>query len=286
MGQLSSDCNAFRLFPYLHRCKLAKLDLLSSFMFWSYNYFDHADSSGLWDVYLSTSHKVKCFSEKPDFRNPHFRNPQCNLNLLPGFRIGFLLIVNLYILYKNHTHVPSFPFVSVLGFFTWFNFVETTLLFDLPAIMNSNSATGRRFIRSGTEPDFRFAFDEKNYSDRVLMIEISPDFPELKTSHEECFSIVVDWARKLKRRREEINRRGNGLLFWILIYRVYLYFSHFWCLERKRIKKWLFFECLIRALYFKIFRVLVFCYHPITEKIIFFPHRFLLLAEQMSKQSD
>ncbi|PHT92321.1 BTB/POZ domain-containing protein POB1 [Capsicum annuum] len=75
--------------------------------------------------------------------------------------------------------------------------------------MNSNSATGRRFIRSGTEPDFRFAFDEKNYSDRVLMIEISPDFPELKTSHEECFSIVVDWARKLKRRREEINRRGN-----------------------------------------------------------------------------
>ncbi|XP_015162622.1 BTB/POZ domain-containing protein POB1-like isoform X2 [Solanum tuberosum] len=74
--------------------------------------------------------------------------------------------------------------------------------------MDTHICSGRGSNGSGTQSDYGFAFDDSNFSDRVLMIEVVPDLPELKTE-EEGLSLVVDWARKRKRRREEINRRGN-----------------------------------------------------------------------------
>lgn len=59
-----------------------------------------------------------------------------------------------------------------------------------------------------SESDFGFAFNDSNFSDRVLRIEIIPDLPESKSDGEAC-STIADWARHRKRRREEI-KRENG----------------------------------------------------------------------------
>ncbi|CAH9117102.1 unnamed protein product [Cuscuta europaea] len=56
---------------------------------------------------------------------------------------------------------------------------------------------------SGTEPNFAFAFNDSNFSDRILRIEILPDLPDSKPGDEGCSSIL-DWACKRKRRREEM----------------------------------------------------------------------------------
>ncbi|XP_050150219.1 BTB/POZ domain-containing protein POB1-like isoform X2 [Malus sylvestris] len=53
--------------------------------------------------------------------------------------------------------------------------------------------------------DFAFAFNDRNFSDRVLVIEIVPDSPEAKLDVVGC-STVSDWARNRKRRRAEIKR--------------------------------------------------------------------------------
>ncbi|XP_059285504.1 BTB/POZ domain-containing protein POB1-like isoform X2 [Lycium ferocissimum] len=60
---------------------------------------------------------------------------------------------------------------------------------------------------SGTVSDFGFAFNDSNFSDRILMVEIVPDS---KSNGEGCCcsSSVVDWARKRKRRREEIKKEN------------------------------------------------------------------------------
>lgn len=58
---------------------------------------------------------------------------------------------------------------------------------------------------SGTESDFGFAFNDSNFSDRILTVEIVPDS---KSDGEGCSS-VVDWARKRKRRRQEINKEND-----------------------------------------------------------------------------
>lgn len=59
-----------------------------------------------------------------------------------------------------------------------------------------------------TESDFGFAFNDSNFSDRILRVEIVPDLPESKSDDEGC-STIADWARHRKRRREEI-KRENG----------------------------------------------------------------------------
>jgi len=59
-----------------------------------------------------------------------------------------------------------------------------------------------------SESDFGFAFNDSNFSDRILRIEIIPDLPESKSDGEGC-STIADWARHRKRRREEI-KRENG----------------------------------------------------------------------------
>ncbi|GLT90815.1 hypothetical protein SLE2022_087320 [Rubroshorea leprosula] len=54
------------------------------------------------------------------------------------------------------------------------------------------------------DADFGFAFDDSNFSDRVLRIEIIPDLPESKSDGDGCSSIA-DWARNRKRRREGVD---------------------------------------------------------------------------------
>lgn len=79
-------------------------------------------------------------------------------------------------------------------------------IFDpLTIIMDSDFSSG---YGSGTESDFGFAFNDSNFSDRILIVEIVPDSPDSKSDGEGCSSIV-DWARKRKRRREEI-KKENG----------------------------------------------------------------------------
>lgn len=60
---------------------------------------------------------------------------------------------------------------------------------------------------SGPEPDFAFAFNDRNFSDRVLRIEIVADISETKSDGEACTSIS-DWARNRKRRRAESKRES------------------------------------------------------------------------------
>ncbi|PSS04225.1 BTB/POZ domain-containing protein [Actinidia chinensis var. chinensis] len=62
-------------------------------------------------------------------------------------------------------------------------------------------ADGR--IGSGSAPDFAFAFNDRNFSDRVLRIETIPDSPQESKSDPEGCSSIADWARNRKRRREE-----------------------------------------------------------------------------------
>lgn len=62
---------------------------------------------------------------------------------------------------------------------------------------------------SSSESDFGFAFNDSNFSDRVLRIEIVPDLPESKSDGDDCISIA-DWARNRKRRREDI-KKDNGV---------------------------------------------------------------------------
>ncbi|XP_057969291.1 BTB/POZ domain-containing protein POB1-like isoform X2 [Malania oleifera] len=58
---------------------------------------------------------------------------------------------------------------------------------------------------SSSDSDFAFAFNDSNFSDRVLKIEIVADLPESKSDGEGCNSIA-DWARNRKRRREDIKK--------------------------------------------------------------------------------
>ncbi|KAK3434271.1 hypothetical protein EUGRSUZ_D01781 [Eucalyptus grandis] len=87
-------------------------------------------------------------------------------------------------------------------------------LFEPPAsAMGSGSGSGSGSGFSPGPPksdsDFGFAFNDSNFSDRILRIEIVPDLPDFKSDGEGCTSIA-DWARNRKRRREEI-RKDNVL---------------------------------------------------------------------------
>ncbi|KAK0586267.1 hypothetical protein LWI29_003908 [Acer saccharum] len=77
--------------------------------------------------------------------------------------------------------------------------VSNVDLFDPRATMDSDFSPG------GLDSDFGFAFDDSNFSDRVLKIEIVSDLPETKSDGEGC-STIADWARNRKRRREDIRK--------------------------------------------------------------------------------
>lgn len=79
-----------------------------------------------------------------------------------------------------------------------------TDLFDPRTDMESDFSRGA----SSSDGDFGFAFNDSNFSDRLLRIEIMDDAPDDRPDGESCNSIA-DWARHRKRRREDI-KKDNG----------------------------------------------------------------------------
>ena len=76
---------------------------------------------------------------------------------------------------------------------------------------------------SGSDGDFGFAFNDSNFSDRLLRIEIMGGPLECRPDGEGCTSIA-DWARHRKRRREDI-KKENGLFPYFAYH--YNYFLSF-----------------------------------------------------------
>ncbi|XP_011093267.1 BTB/POZ domain-containing protein POB1 isoform X4 [Sesamum indicum] len=82
-------------------------------------------------------------------------------------------------------------------------------LFDpRTAVLDSDSSSSPT---GGGDPDFGFAFNDSNFSDRVLRIEIVADPPEAPPESEGCRTLA-DWAaRKSKRRRGDVVKKENAL---------------------------------------------------------------------------
>jgi len=71
-------------------------------------------------------------------------------------------------------------------------------LFDPRSVMESDySPTASR------DADFAFAFNDSNFSDRVLRIEIMADSPDVPSDGGDGCQSLADWARHRKRRRED-----------------------------------------------------------------------------------
>ncbi|KAL8138480.1 hypothetical protein V2J09_004481 [Rumex salicifolius] len=73
--------------------------------------------------------------------------------------------------------------------------------FDPRTVMDSE------FGRSPNESNFSFAFNDSNFSDRILRIEIMAG-PSDSKSDEGCGSLA-DWARNRKRRREDLKKEAG-----------------------------------------------------------------------------
>ncbi|KAK0582225.1 hypothetical protein LWI29_023097 [Acer saccharum] len=82
---------------------------------------------------------------------------------------------------------------------------SNTDLFDPRTDMDSDFSRGA----SSSDGDFGFAFNDSNFSDRLLRIEIMDDSFDDSPDGEGCNSIA-DWARHRKRRREDI-KKDNAL---------------------------------------------------------------------------
>ncbi|KAF8379644.1 hypothetical protein HHK36_029087 [Tetracentron sinense] len=87
---------------------------------------------------------------------------------------------------------------------------STTDLFDPRTVMDSDFSLGNGGVSS--DGDFAFAFNDSNFSDRVLRIEIMAELAECKSDGEGCNSIA-EWARNRKRRREEIKKENAAASF-------------------------------------------------------------------------
>ncbi|KAJ1414679.1 TRAF-like [Sesbania bispinosa] len=74
-------------------------------------------------------------------------------------------------------------------------------LFDPGTVMDSDYSRGA----SSSDADFGFAFNDSNFSDRILRIEIMDDPVEARPDSEGC-TTIADWARHRKRRREDIKK--------------------------------------------------------------------------------
>ncbi|KAJ4954464.1 hypothetical protein NE237_011247 [Protea cynaroides] len=81
---------------------------------------------------------------------------------------------------------------------------SSTDLFDPRTIMDSDFSPDGLAVSDG---DFGFAFNDSNFSDRVLRIEIMAGLPENKSDGEGC-NTIADWARNRKRRREDIKKEN------------------------------------------------------------------------------
>ncbi|XP_027337850.1 BTB/POZ domain-containing protein POB1-like isoform X1 [Abrus precatorius] len=60
---------------------------------------------------------------------------------------------------------------------------------------------------SASDADFAFAFNDSNFSDRVLRIEIIADPVDARPDSDGC-TTIADWARHRKRRREDIKKEN------------------------------------------------------------------------------
>ncbi|CAL5196011.1 unnamed protein product [Lathyrus oleraceus] len=79
-------------------------------------------------------------------------------------------------------------------------------LFDPVTVMESEWAHGGA---SNSDADFGFAFNDSNFSDRILRIEIMADPVDPQPDSETC-TTIADWARHRKRRREDIKKDNVG----------------------------------------------------------------------------
>ncbi|XP_047323738.1 BTB/POZ domain-containing protein POB1-like [Impatiens glandulifera] len=76
--------------------------------------------------------------------------------------------------------------------------------------MDVGFSPGNHWSLSVADSDFGFAFNDRNFSDRVLRIEIATDVPDIKSDDGNCI-FVVDWARNRKRRRlEDTTKKENA----------------------------------------------------------------------------
>ena len=87
-----------------------------------------------------------------------------------------------------------------------------TDLFDPKTDMDSNFSRHDGSSSSSSEGDFGFAFNDSNFSDRLLRIEImggvGPSDSRSDVGEGGCTSIA-DWARHRKRRRDDNNNNNN-----------------------------------------------------------------------------
>lgn len=86
-----------------------------------------------------------------------------------------------------------------------------------PAVMDSDYSPV-----SNRDSDFGFAFNDSNFSDRTLQIEIVADSPETRADGDGCQS-VADWARNRKRRREDIKKETGQFSNFISINILYVF---------------------------------------------------------------
>ncbi|KAK7332779.1 hypothetical protein VNO80_29534 [Phaseolus coccineus] len=77
-------------------------------------------------------------------------------------------------------------------------------LFDPGTTMESSSSSDYSRSASSSDSDFGFAFNDSNFSDRILRIEIMIDL-EATPNFEGC-NTIIDWARHHKRRREDVKK--------------------------------------------------------------------------------
>ncbi|PIA34471.1 hypothetical protein AQUCO_03700025v1 [Aquilegia coerulea] len=90
-------------------------------------------------------------------------------------------------------------------------------LFDPRTVMESDFGPGgegnseKKIENSGkvslsSDGDFGFAFNDSNFSDRILRIEILSECPDDKSDVDAGSISLADWARVRKRRREDIKK--------------------------------------------------------------------------------
>lgn len=99
-------------------------------------------------------------------------------------------------------------------------------LFDPRSTMDSDFSPGvGASQRPTSDSDFAFAFNDSNFSDRVLRIEILPDLPDSK-SDVDGYTTVADWARNRKRRREDIRKEDGSFNYMIICMIVRFFFRN------------------------------------------------------------
>jgi hypothetical protein len=99
-------------------------------------------------------------------------------------------------------------------------------LFDPLFVMESDTVSSS----SPDANDFGFAFNDSNFSDRILQIEVMNDPIEASSNADGC-STVADWANDRKRRREDINKdNGIKIISFFKTHKFIMYLDS-WCLS-------------------------------------------------------